>query len=169
MKTVWKMLFVVTLVQLVCSVAFAFDLPNTAIPTTDQGAVTLGTSLWDLIVEKHFALALGPALALLIFFLRKYDLQIPKYGVAIDAFLNKPVVAYLLPTVVSAATFIGATLAAGKPISDALRPLFEMSMSAVYAYVGVRKIGEQQAVSGAVVAPPAPAPAPAPAPEEKKP
>lgn len=154
-KTFWVVLFFVTALQALSSLAFAFDLPGApAVPADSQGANDLAQQIWQLVVTKQYALALGPVVALIVFGLRKYDLQIPKYGPAIDKLLNQPLVAFLLPTVVSAAGGMGTALAAHKPVADVLAAVFQASMSAVFAYVGLKKIGEQKA-AGAPPAPPA--------------
>lgn len=147
-KWFWILLFVATAVQSFFSFAFAFGTP---IPTDDQ-AGDAAQQVWNLIVTKQYALALGPAIALIVFGLRKYDKQIPKVGPQIDAFLNKPFVAFLLPTVVSAAGGAGTALAAGKPFVDVLAAIFQASMSAVFSYVGLKKLGEQKEAGAAEAA-----------------
>lgn len=143
-KWFWISLLCITCVQAVFSLAFAFTTPG--IPTSDEQAFGLVDSLWKVLVDKNWAMAAGPALALIVFALRKWDTKIPKYGAQIDAFLNKPFVAFLLPTIVSAAGGLGTALAAGKPPLDALKAVFEASMSAVFSYVGLKKLAEQQTV-----------------------
>jgi hypothetical protein len=141
MKTVWKLLFAVTLAQ----VAFAaVALAQAAgVPLTDNQAGDTAQQFWNLVVNKNYALALGPGITLLVWALRKWDKNIPKVGPAIDAFLNQPFVAFLLPTVIAAAGGAGTALAAHKPAVDVLGAIFQAAMSAVFAYVGAKKLGEQ--------------------------
>lgn len=129
--------------------AFAFGGDATL---TDDQAVGVAQQAWQLIVNKNYALALGPVVALLVFGLKKYDVKIPKYGPAIDKFLDQPFVSFLLPTVVAAAGGAGTALAAGKPMMDVLGAVFEASMSAVFTYVGLKKAGEQRAAGAAAAA-----------------
>ena len=72
-----------------------------ALPTSSQEAVGVAETLWELIAQKQYGMAVGPGLALGLFLLRRYDVLIPKVGASIDKFLNLPLVAYLLPTVVA--------------------------------------------------------------------
>lgn len=129
------------------SVALALQ---AVLPTTDADASSLALQVWDLVVNKHYALVLGPAVSLIVYALRRFDILIPKYGPQVDAFLNQPIVAFLLPTAVSAAGGIGTALAAHQPVSAALRPVLEAATSAVFLFVGVKKSVE------AVPAAPAP-------------
>lgn len=119
---------------------------------TDDQAGQSAQQVWNLLVNKNYALALGPGLALFIWALRKYDQNIPKVGAKIDAFLNQPFVAFLLPTIVSAAGGAGTALAAGKPFVEVLGAVFQASMSAVFAYVGLKKLGEQREAGQAAAA-----------------
>jgi peptidoglycan/LPS O-acetylase OafA/YrhL len=136
-------------VALYAGLAFA---DNGAVLPTDEQAVGLAQQLWNLFVTKQYALALGPVVALVVWGLRKYDTKIPKVGPQVDAFLNKPFVAFLLPTVVAAAGGAGTALAAGKPVVDVLGAIFQASMSAVFSYVGLKKLGEQRAAGATAAA-----------------
>lgn len=150
-KWFWVSFAFVAALNAVFSMAYALGL-DPSVPIDDQGALNLGAVIWDAIVNKHYALALGPAVALVVFGLRKYDKNIPKYGAQIDAFLNKPFVAFLLPTLVAAVGGLGTAIAAGKPPLDAVKSVFEAAMSAVFVYVGVKKAAEKQAAGEAAVA-----------------
>lgn len=144
MKTLKLMLLPLAtlLIAMQVGLAWGFDAP--AVPADGPQAMGLAESLWKLIVDKNYALALGPGIALIVFALRKWDKNIPKVGPQIDAFLNQPFVAFLLPTLVSAAGGAGTAIAAHKPFVDVLGAVFEASMSAVFAYVGLKKAGEQR-------------------------
>lgn len=149
LKTLWSVLLVVTAWQMLFSLAFALD--ATVVPPTSNDALGLAQQLWQLVVTKQYALALGPVIALLVYALRKWDKLIPKYGDQIDAFLNQPVVAFALPTIVAAVGGVGTALAAHQPPLDVLKSVFEAAMSAVFTYVGLKKIAEQQ-TAGATAA-----------------
>lgn len=148
-KWFWILLFVATAVQSFFSLAFAFTAPG--VPSDDQ-AGEVAQQVWNLIVNKNYALAIGPGLALVVWALRKYDTKIPKVGPAIDKFLNQPFVAFLTPTVISAAAGAGTAIAAHKPYLDVLGAVFQASMSAVFAYVGLKKLGEQKDAGAAEAA-----------------
>lgn len=113
-----------------------------ALPATDSEAVDLAKGLWRFMVEKNYGAALGPLLTLMVWALRKWDLNIPKVGPAIDAFLNKPFVAFLTPVVLSALGGFGTALAAGKPASQALLAIVAAATSAITTYVGLQKATE---------------------------
>lgn len=153
MKAIWwKVLFFVSLAQVAFLASFAFA-AGVEIPTTDQQALGLFDAFVDAVFKKDWAMALGPFVALGVFGLRKYDRQIPKYGEKVDAFLNQPAVAFLLPSVVSAAGGFGTALAAHQPFSDAFKAALHVAVTAVFTYVGIKKVAEQ------FEAQPAPAPA----------
>jgi hypothetical protein len=107
----------------------------------DPGA--LAQQIWTMLVAKNYAAALGPVLTLIVWALRKYDLKIPKYGPAIDGFLNQPVVAFLLPTVISGLGGFATALAAHQPFTDALFAVLQASGSAIVTYIGLNKVAEQ--------------------------
>lgn len=133
---------------LAATAAWAFDVPAT-LPTTDQqGLGALGTG-WQFIVEKKYAAALGPILMGLTWALKKYDLvvfnalKLPKVATAIDTFLDKPFVSFLLPITISAIGGFVTALATGHSVTDALGAIWASSSTAISAYVGLKKIGEQ--------------------------
>lgn len=113
-----------------------------ALPATDDEAVALFRSLWSFAVEKNWASAFGPLITLIVWALRKWDEKIPKVGPAIDQFLNRPFVAFLLPTVVSAIGGFGTALLAGQPIQAALVAVWSAASSAIATYIGLKKIDE---------------------------
>lgn len=144
-KAFWITCLFAFSLQAFFTVAFALDLPALTPPVDDQTAVGVAQQIWQLVVNKQYALALGPVVALIVFALRKWDKNIPKIGPQVDAFLNQPIVAFLLPTVVAAAGGLGTALAAGKPPIDAVGSVFEAAMGAVFTYVGIKKVAEQKA------------------------
>lgn len=97
-------------------------------------------------------LVAGPALTLVVFMVRKYDLMIPKVGPAIDAFLNRPFVAFLLPIAVSSLMGLFSALATGSPIGPALLAALKVAAAAIATYVGAKKAGEQVPVAPAQAA-----------------
>lgn len=150
-KAFWPVLLFVTLIQAMFSVAFALDV-KPVIPADGTGALDVASQLWQFVVTKQYALALGPVVALIVWALRKYDVLIPKYGAQIDAFLNQPVVAFLLPTLVAAVGGVGTALAAHQPPLDIIKSVFEAAMSAVFTYVGLKKVAEQKAAGATAAA-----------------
>jgi hypothetical protein len=88
-------------------------------------------------------LAAGPALTMTVWGLRKWDLLIPKAGPVIDRFLNQPFVAFLLPIALSGLTGLFSALATGMPIGPALLAALKVAGTAITAYVGLKKAGEQ--------------------------
>ncbi len=122
--------------------AFAQPAPVPVIPTTDSGVEAVASQLWNLIVAKNYAAAFGPGLTLLVWALKKYDLKIPKVGPAIDTFLNRPFVSFLLPTVLSAVAGAASAIYLKQPLSDALGSIWAMSSSAIATYIGLKKLTE---------------------------
>lgn len=130
-----------------CS-AFAQVTPSAAIPQTDSGAMDIVATLWNFIVAKNYAALFGPGLTLLVWALRKWDLKIPKIGPAIDAFLNQPFVAFLVPTVISAVAGFASALYLHQPLSAALGSIWAMSSSAIATYIGLKKLTEANTAGG---------------------
>ncbi len=112
------------------------------LPTTDQQALDLGAWLWNAFVTKQYAAAFGPALTLIVWMLRKWDLKIPKIGPAIDKFLNIPFVAFLLPTVIASAAGFATALSQHQPWTAAIGAIFATASSAIVTYVGLNKAAE---------------------------
>lgn len=129
----------VALMTFGASVAWAQVASN----VTPDDPNALVQQIWGFFVTKNYAAAFGPVLTLLVWALRKYDLKIPKYGPQIDAFLNQPLVAFLLPTLISALGGFVTALAAHQPLSAALSAVFQASGSAIVTYIGLKKVGEQ--------------------------
>jgi hypothetical protein len=99
-------------------------------------------------------LAAGPALSLVVLLLRKYDREIPTVGPAIDRFLNQPLVAFLLPTVLSAATGLFSALAVHAPVGPAIFAALKVAGAAAFTFLLAKNGVEQMAGSK----PPAPQP-----------
>lgn len=129
------------------SLALAQD----AVPAlpTDAQALDIFSTLWNFIVTKQYAAAVGPVLTLLVWGLKKYDLvifnalKLPKAAVAVDAFLDKPFVSFLLPTVISTAGGFATALATGHSVTEAFSAVWAASTTAITTYVGLKKVAEQ--------------------------
>jgi hypothetical protein len=96
-------------------------------------------------------LTLGPVVALIVWFLRaKLAPKFPKF----DAFLQKPVVAFITPILVA---FLGGVLsktAAGELTSASallgiIPDVLKVAFTAIATYVGIKKVAEQRADSKA--------------------
>ena len=98
--------------------------------------------LYHAVVSGNWWLAMGPAVTALVFFLKKYDVKIPKVGPAIDSFLDKPVVSFALPFLVSAVGGFGTAMATGLPLVSALGAAGKVAMAAVVTYIGLKKAAE---------------------------
>jgi hypothetical protein len=101
-------------------------------------------------IEKgQWWIALGPALALGIFYAKKLIApRWPKLG----EFLNKPVVAFSTPFVLSFLGGMGNTLATtGVPGKEQfialLSSAIKVAVTAIASYVGVKKLAEQKAAA----------------------
>jgi hypothetical protein len=151
MKIKTLMAFSVGIIFAVAFSAFAQPVAPT-IPTTDAGAVDIVSQLWNLIVSKNYAAAFGPALTLIVWALKKWDTKIPKIGPAIDVFLNRPFVSFLLPTAISAIAGIGSALYMHQPLSAALGSVLSMSSSAIMTYIGLKKLTEATTAGDAAAA-----------------
>lgn len=147
----WALPLAMTLivVQFGISVAFAFNVPGSALPTDGEQAFDLFGMLWKFIVEKNYAAAAGPALTLIVWGLKKYDLvifnalKLPKVATAVDTFLDKPFVSFLLPTVIAGVTGGVTALVTGHSFVDALNAIWQTSSTAIATYVGLKKAAEQ--------------------------
>jgi hypothetical protein len=95
-------------------------------------------------------LAAGPALTLVVWALRKYDLAIPVIGPKLDAFLNQPLVAFLLPAVLSALTGLFGALAQHLPIGAALLTALKVAGTSAFTFLLAKNAAEQ--VKGAQAA-----------------
>jgi hypothetical protein len=81
------------------ALAFAQDAAPMA---ADVDPLALVKLIIDAVQNGNGWLAAGPALTLVVFLVRKYDKLIPVVGLKLDAFLNQPLVAFLLPVILSA-------------------------------------------------------------------
>jgi hypothetical protein len=95
-------------------------------------------------------LAAAPALTLVVWALRKYDMKIPVIGPKVDAFLNQPLVAFLLPAVLSALTGLFGALAQHLPLGAALLTALKVAGGAAFTFLLAKNAAEQ--VKGAQAA-----------------
>lgn len=160
-----KFVFWTTLAMMMCVVgvmwpvvAFGFTIGDPADPNV------WATQWWGFISKGEYAAALGPGIMVAVWVLRKYDLKIPKYGAAIDAFLNQPLIAFAAPTVLAAFGGFGTAVAAGQPLSAAIAPTLKAAGTAVFTFVMLKQGGEQLAAVKLPTDPPAAPPAPDPKP-----
>lgn len=129
-----------------------------ALPTTDAQALDLSQTIWNFLVTKNYAAAVGPGLTLFVWALKKYDLTIfnavklPRVATAVDTFLDKPFVSFLLPTVASALGGAVVSLVSGHSFVEALGAVWAASTTAITTYVGLRKLGEQREAGAAAAA-----------------
>ena len=112
------------------------------LPATDAEASALAKALWGFAVEKNYAAAFAPLIVLLVWALKKWDVKIPKVGPAIDAFLDKPLVSFLLPVLASAIGGFGTALFSGKPFTEALMAVVAAASSAIATFIGIKKVAE---------------------------
>ncbi len=146
--TLWALLFWAMLMQTVFSVAYALDL-HPVLPGTDADAAKLAETVWNFIVTKQYGAAVGPALMLSVWGLKKWDLAIfnfiklPKAGEAVDKFLDRPFVSWLLPTAISAVAAFVTALLSGHSFAAAFGAVWAASSTAIAAYVGIKKFDEQ--------------------------
>jgi hypothetical protein len=145
-KSFWITLYCVFIVQAFFTLALAQD---PVLPATDAQAIDIFGTLWNFIVTKQYAAAVGPVLTLLVWGLKKYDLTIfnalklPKVATAVDTFLDKPFVSFLLPTVISAGAGFATALMTGHSVTEAFGAVWAASTTAITTYVGLKKAGEQ--------------------------
>jgi hypothetical protein len=116
----------------------------------DWGALL--KALLENVEHGNWWLAAGPALTLVVLGLRAWDTHIPKVGPAIDAFFNQPIVAFLLPVVLSALTGLFSALGTGMPVGPALLAALKVAGTAITVYVGGKKLLEQAQGAGAAAA-----------------
>lgn len=156
MKTWWKLLFVLTSVQLAFVVSFAWAFSG--LPGNDTEAFDVFGAAWKFFVEKNYAAAAGPGLTLIVWALKKYDLvifnalKLPKVATAVDTFLDKPFVSFLLPTVAAGLAGGITALATGHSFIDALNAVWQTSSTAIATYVGLKKAGEQMSAGNEAAA-----------------
>lgn len=122
-----------------------------AVPgSTEVDPMQLMAQIFDAVHNGNGWLAAGPALTLVVFLIRKYDTKIPKVGTAIDGFLNQPLVAFLLPAVLSALTGLFGSLAAHTPLGPALLTALKVAGTAAFTFLLAKNASEQ--VKGAQAA-----------------
>lgn len=111
------------------------------------------SQVYDSIVNGKGWAGAGTIVAAFVYFLKKYDVKIPKVGAAIDRFLDQPIVSFALPLVVALVGGFGTAIAAaqahGVPVKDALLPaLFgalKVTGSAAFQFLLVKNAAEQKA------------------------
>lgn len=119
---------------------------TTVVASDDLGK--LAGALYEAIVKGNWWLAMGPAVTLLVFLLRRYDTKIPKVGPAIDAFLNQPMVAFSLPIVLSAIGGWGSAAASGQPVGLALLSALKVAGTSVITFLLAKNAAEQVKSAG---------------------
>lgn len=126
------------------------DATGTGLPLTDEAAVDMA---YDSIVNGKGWAGAGTIVAALVFFLKKYDVRIPKIGPALDRFLDQPVVSFALPLVVSLVGAFGTAIAhsqsTGTPFGDAALPALwgalKVTGAATFQFLLVKNAAEQKA------------------------
>lgn len=149
----WLVLCCAFIVQAVFTLAFAFDVAPlpVGLPTSDQEVLKIIEAIWQFIVEKKYGAAIGPAVMVFVWGLKKWDLKIftflklPAAGAAVDKFLDQPFVSFLLPTVVAGIGGFANALITGHSFVDALSSIWAASTTAITTYVGLKKVEEQWA------------------------
>lgn len=121
-------------------------------PAADGDWSGLLKAMLDGVQSGNWWLAAGPALTLVVWVLRKYDLLIPKVGPAIDGFLNQPLVAFALPVVLSALTGLFSALGTGQPIGPALLAAVKVAGAAMMTFLLAKNVSEQADRAGAKAA-----------------
>lgn len=118
--------------------------PTPVIPSTDAELIGGARDLIANVRDGKIWIAFGLGLTLLIGALRRWDIHIPKYGPAIDAFFNKPLVAFSLPFLLSGIGGVTTALAAHVPVADILGLVWKIASAAIVAFIGWRQIGESR-------------------------
>jgi hypothetical protein len=106
--------------------------------------------IFDAVHNGNGWLAAGPTLTLVVFLIRKYDTKIPKVGPALDAFLNEPLVAFMLPAVLSAAVGLFGALGQHLPVGPALLTALKVAGTAAFTFLLAKNTAEQ--INGAQAA-----------------
>lgn len=114
------------------------------IPSTDIELIGGARDLITNVRDGKWWMALGLFITLAVGALRKWDIHIPKYGPAIDAFFNKPLVAFSLPFVLSGIGGVTTALAAHVPVTEILGLVWKVASAAIVAFIGWRQIGESR-------------------------
>jgi hypothetical protein len=141
--------FSLLMVALLSGMAWAQAAAGAPAPA-DVDPMQLLQAIFDGVHNGNGWLAAGPALALVVWALRKYDTKIPVIGPKVDAFLNQPLVAFLLPAVLSAAMGLFGALAQHLPIGAALLTALKVAGAAAFTFLAAKNAAEQ--VKGAQVA-----------------
>lgn len=142
----WALTLMVLAFALLAGTAFAQEAAPAA--ASDVDVLGLLAKLLDAVENGNWWLAAGPALTLAVLGLKKFDQDIPRVGPAVSRFMDQPAVSFVLPTVLSGATGLFGSLATGLPIGPALLAALKVSMSAIFTYVGAKKVAEQAKAAG---------------------
>lgn len=124
--------------------------PAASLPLTDEGAAEMA---WDSIVNGKGWAGAGTLVAAFVYFLKKYDVKIPKIGAALDKFLDQPIVSFALPLVVSLVGGFGTAVAhaqtTGTSFGDAALPALwgalKVTGAATFQFLLVKNAAEQKA------------------------
>lgn len=112
--------------------------------------------IWDAVVSKGpnaVFVILVASLVLAVWAFRKYGKSLsakflPKLAPKIAAVLDNPIVAYCLPVVFSICAAMITAMKAGHPFwPDAVREGFKVGVTAVWAFVGAKKVQEVRAAA----------------------
>lgn len=146
MKWQWRKWIPVVVFSLflVPMVAFAQAVVDPS--TGDVNLTSLATTLYNAIVHKQWWILAAAAVLGIVYLMRKYGGLI--HG-KVGAFLQNPIVSWLLPVLVACVGEILTALLAGKPITDGLEAAFKIAATAVFAYVGKKQIAEHVEASKA--------------------
>jgi len=134
------------------AVAFA---QSPGVPPAAVDPTQLLAQIFDAVHNGNGWLAAGPALSLVVWALMKYDKSIPKVGPAIDGFLNQPLVAFMLPAVLSAATGLFGALAQHQAIGPAMLTSLKVAALAAFTFLGLKNAAEQSKTAPTPEVPPA--------------
>lgn len=130
--------------------AVAFAQAAGAAPPAAVDPMQLLQAIFDGVHNGNGWMVAGPALTLVVWALRKYDTLIPIIGPKVDAFLNQPLVAFLLPAVLSALTGLFGSLAQGLPLLPSMLTALKVAGAAAFTFLAAKNAAEQ--VKGAQAA-----------------
>jgi hypothetical protein len=104
---------------------------------------------YEAITAGHWWLLASVVVLAAVWALREYGVRLPVVGPKLAPTLAHPVVAWALPSVVSALAALTLALAAGQPVGVALLAALKVAAGAVFAYVGAKKVLEAQKLGAA--------------------
>lgn len=151
MKLIDKItLWIIGFVMMISHVAF-----GSGVPADDAQAAQQSVDIYKKVTEEGWWAALGPIVAVAFYYLRKYDTKIPMIGMHIDAFLNRDLVAFAMPFVISTAGGIGTAIGAGTDWKLAAQTGLKVGGEAIVTFILMKKMG-----GSGNTAPPAASPPP---------